>query len=119
MYDLGIYPDWWKLEPSEDPNCWVRISETITRRDPLCHGILLLGLSAPEEDLLASFDAAASIPTIRGFAVGRTIFAEPARAWLAGKVDDAQAEDMLFQNFRRLFEGWKQARAAAGCRAAV
>ena len=114
IYDLGIYPDWWKLEPSEDPESWANISAAIARRDPLCHGIVLLGLSAPEAQLIASFQVAAATPMMRGFAVGRTIFAEPTRAWLAGEVDDEQAITMLYENFQRLVTGWQQARRAAG-----
>ena len=111
---MGIYPDWWKLEPSEDPESWANISAAIARRDPLCHGIVLLGLSAPEAQLIASFQVAAATPMMRGFAVGRTIFAEPTRAWLAGEVDDEQAITMLYENFQRLVTGWQQARRAAG-----
>ena len=119
VYDLGIYPDWWKLEPSENPAAWARISETIARRDPLCRGIVLLGLSAPEAQLLASFDVASTVPMMRGFAVGRTIFAEPARAFFAGEVTAAQAEAMLAANFSRLIDGWKRARAIAAAAEAV
>lgn len=113
IYDLGIYPDWWKLEPSEDPACWARINAAIEHRDPYCQGIVLLGLSAPEERLIASFEVATRVPTMRGFAVGRTIFADPARLWLANLISDGQAEDMLYQNFRRLVIGWKRARQSA------
>jgi 5-dehydro-2-deoxygluconokinase len=42
------------------------------------------GPNAPIETLARGFADAAASKTCRGFAVGRTIFHEPARAWLAG-----------------------------------
>ena len=36
---------------------------------------------------------------MRGFAVGRTIFADAARAWLAGEIDDAAAVDDMAERF--------------------
>lgn len=107
IYDLGIYPDWWKLESLADAASWTAVDEVIRRRDPHCRGILLLGLSAPIDDLIASFAVAATCPSIRGFAVGRSIFWEPARQWLGGAIDDAKAVRQLAQNFARLVEGWR------------
>lgn len=113
IYALGIYPDWWKLEPSADPSAWDAIERAVVENDPKCQGIVLLGLSAPEAELVASFRTAAAVPTIRGFAVGRTIFAEPTRAWLAGEIDDETATTRLHDNFARLVRAWKEARQAA------
>ncbi|MEH3107507.1 MAG: 5-dehydro-2-deoxygluconokinase [Sphingomonas fennica] len=119
IYALGIRPDWWKLEPSADPAAWSAIERTVADHDPLCRGIVLLGLSAPEEELIASFRVAASVPSIRGFAVGRTIFAEPTRAWLAGEIDDEGAIRLLYDNFARLVAAWKAARGEASATAAA
>jgi len=91
IYALGVRPDWWKLEPAADPAAWVSIARTIQARDPLCRGVVLLGQSAQEEALVAAFQAAAGVDIVKGFAVGRTIFAEPARLWLTGAIDDAEA----------------------------
>ena len=45
------------------------------------------------------------------FAVGRTIFAEPFKAWLRGGMSDAQAVDEMAARFGRLCEAWRGARA--------
>ena len=37
---------------------------------------------------------------VKGFAVGRTIWHEPARRWLTGEIDDAQAVATLADEFR-------------------
>ena len=51
IYELGVRPDWWKLEPSANPAVWENIEGAIARGDPLCRGVVLLGLSAPETEL--------------------------------------------------------------------
>lgn len=111
FYALGLRPDWWKLEPSDDVEAWANIQRTIMTNDPLCRGVLLLGLSAPEAELIESFRVAARIPVVKGFAVGRTIFADVAEAWLSGKMDDAAAEEDLARRFEVLVSAWREARA--------
>jgi 5-dehydro-2-deoxygluconokinase len=113
LYEIGLRPDWWKLEPQASPDAWRAISAVVADNDPYCRGIVVLGLDAPEAELKRGFATAAGEPLVRGFAVGRTIFAEPARAWLAGSIDDAEAIDRMAQNFGRLVANWRDARAAA------
>ncbi|HEY6515783.1 MAG TPA: 5-dehydro-2-deoxygluconokinase [Steroidobacteraceae bacterium] len=110
MYDLGIRPDWWKLEPSEDPACWAAIQDTIRRYDPLCRGVLVLGLAADAQSLASSFRAAAPFELVRGFAVGRTIFAEAARRRLAGEIGDAETVAALAAKLQAVVAAWREAR---------
>ncbi|TAJ72430.1 MAG: 5-dehydro-2-deoxygluconokinase [Phenylobacterium sp.] len=114
FYDLGVKPDWWKLEPMDDPAAWRNIEAMIAARDPFCRGVVLLGLSQPTETLLAAFEATARVPVVKGFAVGRTIFHEPARAWLSGAIDDATAVRRLAETLSYLVEAWRRARAGVG-----
>ena len=110
IYDLGVFPDWWKLEPVAEAQAWSAIENVIEARDPRCRGIVLLGLAASEDDLLASFSAAVACRLVRGFAVGRTIWQAPAAAWLKGEIDDESAVTELASNFSVLVEGWRAAR---------
>ena len=112
LYDLGIKPDWWKLEPQASQKAFARISEVVGREDPWCRGIVLLGLEAPPAELEAAFAAAAQVPLVKGFAVGRTIFADAARRWMKGEIDDAAAVDDMAKRFRALVESWQRARRA-------
>ena len=112
FYALGIRPDWWKLEPSDDVAAWRNIEAVIRRNDPWCRGVVLLGLSAPIEDLMASIKVAATIPIIKGFAVGRTIFHDVARDWLAGRMGDSAAVAAMATRFDTLTKAWRLARAA-------
>jgi 5-dehydro-2-deoxygluconokinase len=79
----------------------------------------MLGLAAEQPALIAAFQAAAASPIVKGFAVGRTIFAEPARLWLTGAIDDAEATARLARNFAVLVDAWRAAKARASTRAAA
>ncbi len=110
FYALGIYPDWWKLPDPGSAAAWQRIAEVIERHDPHCRGVLLLGLDAPMAELEASFAQAARQPVCKGFAIGRTVFGQPAKAWLAGEIDDATAITRMAESYARLIQAWDRLR---------
>ena len=113
FYDLGMKPDWWKLEPNESAKAWRNIERTIVGNDRHCRGVVLLGLSATEDELIASFQAAAATPIVKGFAVGRTIFVDAATKWLAGGIDDDTAIADLSRRLGVLVDAWRAARGRA------
>ncbi|HEY4145034.1 bifunctional 5-dehydro-2-deoxygluconokinase/5-dehydro-2-deoxyphosphogluconate aldolase [Pinirhizobacter sp.] len=113
IYNLGIRPEWWKL-CSAQPMPWTQIDALIAERDPYCRGVLLLGLNASFDQLRESFRGAATADSCRGFAVGRTLFMEPARAWLAGEIDDATLVEGAALAFERMIGIWREAREPAG-----
>jgi 5-dehydro-2-deoxygluconokinase len=110
LYNLGIYPEWWKLEPMSSAQ-WQAVDALIEARDPHCRGVVLLGLNASIDVLAEGFRDARASRTCRGFAVGRTIFNEPSRAWLAGEIDDAELVRRIRGNFERLIDVWRASRA--------
>ena len=114
FYDLGIYPDWWKLEPFATDAAYRAACEAITSRDPHVRGIVVLGLDASEAALAASLALAARHDLVKGFAIGRTIFGDAARGWLAGKLTDDQAVQDMATKYARLCGIWDAARAAQG-----
>jgi 5-dehydro-2-deoxygluconokinase len=111
FYEIGVWPDWWKLEPFTTEAAWRAACDAITDNDPHVRGIVVLGLDAREEDLAASLALAARFPLVRGFAVGRTIFADAARAWLAGAMTDEEAIAQMAERYARLCGIWDAARA--------
>ncbi|WP_375691784.1 5-dehydro-2-deoxygluconokinase [Pseudooceanicola sp. LIPI14-2-Ac024] len=113
FYDIGVYPDWWKLEPFKTEAAWQNAVQAIERNDPRTRGIVVLGLDAPEAELAASFALAAKQPLVKGFAVGRTIFGDAARAWMKGEMSDAAAVEQMAERFARLCGIWDKARAGA------
>ncbi len=108
IYDAGIKPDWWKLEPQANAAAWSLTDAVIEARDPLCRGVVLLGLDAPQAELEAGFKAAKTARTVKGFAVGRTIFADAAKAWLDGKTSDEEAVADMAKRFGALVEIWER-----------
>ena len=117
LYNLGIYPEWWKLE-AMDAEQWRAVDALIAERDPYCRGVLVLGLAASVDKLAEGFRAARDARSCRGFAVGRTIFHEPSRHWLEGTIDDATLVQRVRDNFAALVEAWRASRAMHDTRSA-
>lgn len=111
LYDLGIYPDWWKLEPFATDAAWENACAAITANDPHVRGVVVLGLDASEKDLSASLALAAKHPLVKGFAIGRTIFGDAARAWMQGEMTDAEAVTLMSDRYARLAALWDSKRA--------
>ena len=111
FYDIGIYPDWWKLEPMQTSEAWAATCAAIETRDPHVQGVVILGLGQSEAELAASFRLAAPFALVKGFAVGRTIHADVGRAYLAGEIDAASAVAKMAENYRRMCGIWDQARS--------
>lgn len=110
LYAIGIKPDWWKLEPQTDAAAWPLIGEAIARHDPLCRGIVVLGLDRPLPELQAAFKAAQTTPWVKGFAVGRSIFGAVAEAWFAGRIPDEKAVTQMAENYASMCDVWMKAK---------
>ncbi|MBN9316989.1 MAG: 5-dehydro-2-deoxygluconokinase [Devosia sp.] len=106
LYAAGLKPDWWKLESQPSPAAWAAIDAAIEANDPFCRGVVLLGLDAPQDELQRGFAIAKSARTVRGFAVGRTIFGEAAKAWFAGTMSDDEAVADMAARFAALVGIW-------------
>ncbi|WP_049853602.1 bifunctional 5-dehydro-2-deoxygluconokinase/5-dehydro-2-deoxyphosphogluconate aldolase [Dickeya fangzhongdai] len=107
FYNIGVRPDWWKLPPLSADG-WQRLERLLAERDPHCRGVVILGLDAPIEILRQGFNAAAGQPVVKGFAVGRTLFAQPAQQWLRGDIDDRQLIADVKDNYLQLIALWRQ-----------
>ncbi|MBV2143167.1 5-dehydro-2-deoxygluconokinase [Falsochrobactrum sp. TDYN1] len=110
FYQIGVCPDWWKLEPMKTRAAWANACEAITRNDPHTRGIVVLGLDAPAEELEQSLKVAAGFDLVKGFAVGRTIFGDAARKWLSGAISDRDAVTDMAARYRRLCDVWDKVR---------
>jgi 5-dehydro-2-deoxygluconokinase len=107
FYELGVRPDWWKLSPNTDSGVWERIGDVVREHDPYCAGLLVLGQGLEGEKLAESFVAASSEPFCRGFAIGRSIYGEAARGWLAGEVDDKELVSSVAAEYERMVSLWQ------------
>jgi 5-dehydro-2-deoxygluconokinase len=109
LYNLGIYPEWWKLEPMAASQ-WGDIDALIAERDPYCRGVLILGQSAGVDTLAQAFRDARESTSCRGFAVGRTILEAPSSRWLSGEIDDATLVREVSATFEALIGAWREAK---------
>ncbi len=111
FYNLGLKPEWWKLAPMASAS-WAALAALVAERDAHCRGAVVLGLNQPFDELVAGF-AQATHPIVKGFMVGRTIWAEASRDWLAGRIDDATLIKQVAERFGRLVDAWRQTRGSS------
>jgi 5-dehydro-2-deoxygluconokinase len=114
IVDAGVRPDWWKLVAPQDEEGWEQLAHVVGTLDGYCRGVLVLGQDAPLPDLADTLARAAPHGVCRGFAVGRSIFFEAARAWFAGRADDETAVASIAGNYQQLVRAFAGARARAG-----
>lgn len=106
LYHLGIKPDWWKLGGMRKES-WEKLSDLIAQHDPYCRGAVLLGLNQNEETLLKQFEQA-NHEIVKGFMIGRSVWAEPLTDYLQQRANAEQTQQLLIERFARLVRGWQQ-----------
>ena len=114
---LGVRPDWWKLPAFSDGAGWAAIESAIVDGNPMCRGVLLLGGGRSGADLSAAMRPARGCKSVCGFAVGRTLFLEPAQAWLSGKIDDDALVERVKSRYAELVQAWHAAAPGASAHA--
>ena len=109
LYAIGIYPDWWKLEPVNEAPFWQKASDIVAKHDPHIQGIIILGKNMPTDQLASVFKAGRSASLVNGFAIGRTIFGDVAQKYFAKELSDDAAIDEMAKIFSSLIELWDDA----------
>ncbi len=109
FYNLGVKPEWWKIAPLQ-PQGWRDLEQLIGERDRHCRGAVILGLNQPLDFLAASF-ANATNPIVKGFMVGRTLWADASLKWFKGEIDDEALMTEVAGNFATLVEAWRKRKA--------
>ena len=110
LYAAGLRPDFWKLPAFAEESSWTRLAGLISRFDPDCRGSLVLGLDQPLEVLRDGLGRAAVQSACAGFAIGRSVFMDAARAWFAGEMSDAAAVAEIGTRFDAVATIWRRAR---------
>ena len=73
----------------------------------------MLGAGADEATVANWLRQAATVDGFIGFAIGRTIFWDALKGWLAGEHDRETAVDMIAGSYRRTIELYESAAATA------
>jgi 5-dehydro-2-deoxygluconokinase len=111
FYNLGVKPEWWKLAPMQAQG-WSDLAALIAERDPHCRGAVILGLNQPLDALAKSFSLATN-PVVKGFMVGRTLWASASLRWLKNDITDKELVQEVGQNFATLVEAWRKRQPTA------
>ena len=110
VYNAGVFPDWWKLPAPQKAlwsDAWDAIETCIDREDSHCRGVVLLGLAAPKTEIKEAIAKSAKQKWCKGFAVGRSIFDEAAKAWLNDEIDSETAQRLMVDTYQELMAAWK------------
>jgi 5-dehydro-2-deoxygluconokinase len=112
LYEEGLRPAWWKVPPERNRDLWTALGDTIRRFDALtCQGMLVLGQGKQLDELARAFDACADEPICRGFAIGRSIYFDPAKEWLSGNIDEEELVSTVSDRFGSAVKLWTDRRS--------
>ena len=106
LYNIGIHPDWWGLEPMPAAT-WRKLDELIAERDRFCRGVLLI-----DRGDAGDLAAAAASRSCRGGFLGRATLGPSCAAWLAGTIDDATLIARVRAACEQRTAAWQRARRA-------
>lgn len=109
-YAEGLVPPFWKIEGMPDRAALGEVDAAI--RDVQGPRQLILGKGAGMDAVRQWFAAAAGAATAAGFAIGRTVYFEPAGQWARGGVSRDEAIAQIARNYLEVIDAWQQAEAA-------
>ncbi|HEV2228626.1 MAG TPA: 5-dehydro-2-deoxygluconokinase [Steroidobacteraceae bacterium] len=105
LYELGIRPDWWVLEPQPRDLTWESCARVIGAADPYCRGILV-ALRTPGDEERALLATAAGSPIVRGFIAGGSMIDQVAPARLSREMSAESVIARMAERFRALVDAW-------------
>jgi myo-inositol catabolism protein IolC len=104
LQDNGVEPDIWKIEGIDRREDCETISAT-TRRDGR-DGVacVVLGRGASDDAVDHWLRMGSGVPGYIGFAIGRSIWWDPLKAYVDGESDRAEAAKRISANYRRFID---------------
>lgn len=104
-YRAGVVPEFWKIEGTTSASAMRRVDEAISEQ-PVPR-LLILGKGAGFDLIEGWFRAAAVARTAAGFAIGRSVYWQPAVDFLLGRAGRDAAVDAIASNYLRVIESWQ------------
>lgn len=104
-YATGVVPDFWKIEGTTDAHAAALIDRAIAEQAR--PRFLVLGKGAAIDQVTRWFATARTMATATGFAIGRTVYFEPASRWLRGDLTRDEACDRIVATYRGLIDMWE------------
>lgn len=105
IQDAGVEPNIWKLEGVEKPEDAKAVVRQ-AQRDGRKAAVITLGRGESKEQVQKWLKVGAKIRGIIGFAVGRTIFAEPLMEHKTGRINRDEAIKKIAQNYTEFSDLW-------------
>jgi 5-dehydro-2-deoxygluconokinase len=106
LYRAGLYPTWWKLPAFDSVREWHEIADIIREHDRYCAGVIVLGLDQPLDELTPKLRLAKESGIGVGFAIGRSIWRQPAEKWFAKEINDQEAVATIQSAFKSVQSAW-------------
>lgn len=100
----GVEPDIWKIEGLDSADDYAAVSDQARsdgRDNVVC---IVLGRGADWGNVVNWLQVGAAVRGFAGFAVGRTLWRDSLRAYLAGETSDAAAAQSIADNYRKLVD---------------
>jgi 5-dehydro-2-deoxygluconokinase len=105
-YARGIAPQYWKIEGVPDSAAMQVIDEAIGARNGPRQ--LILGKGAGLKAVAMWFNSARGAASAAGFAIGRTVYWQPAGDFLLGKVSGDAAVRQMAANYQTVVDLWRR-----------
>lgn len=106
-YAAGLRPDYWKIEGTTSVAAMRKLDAAVAGHAGT--RLVILGKAATFETIEAWFATAAAARTAAGFAIGRSVYWQPAADFLLNTIDEAAAARQVADNYLRVIDAWKSA----------
>jgi myo-inositol catabolism protein IolC len=113
IQDYGIDVDIWKIEGvDERSDCEMLVEQARNggREEVVC---VVLGRGADDAKVDGWLTAAAAVDGFVGFAIGRSIWWDPLKAYVDGKIERSAGAQMIAENYLRFISVYERAATAA------
>jgi myo-inositol catabolism protein IolC len=111
IQDTGIEPDIWKIEGIDRREDCGRISEQVRSGGRDGVACVVLGRGADEAAVVHWLHQGVGVPGYIGFAIGRTIWWNPLKAFVDGNASREDTAATIAANYRRMIDVWTEAQA--------
>jgi 5-dehydro-2-deoxygluconokinase len=108
IQDAGVEPDIWKIEGVNSQNDCALLAQQARSGGRDNVACVLLGRGADDDAVDAWLRAAAPVDGFVGFAIGRSIWMGPLKAYLAGDLEREPAAAKIAENYTRFIEVYRE-----------
>ena len=106
----GVEADIWKLEGLDRKEDFERVCEAARAGGRTNVGCIVLGRGENEQKVREWLTVGANVKGVIGFAVGRTVFWEPLKAYKESKITREEAVGQIARTYGNLCQLWLEAR---------